>query len=686
LKTIKRHLRPNLPLAGALAFLMLAPCLARAVSIGDVALQSSLGEPLRAQVELALDKGEHVDDTCLSLAQPDPREEDARNYLTKAKLTLVTEGERSYIAINTSQSLNDAYVKLRLQVKCLGVGTDIRTLTLLPDLDILTAKTEAASAAPAPAVASVVSVQELAPAPVQPQPSVQGKPAQPPSRRTHKPSHRLSHKPSHRAAHTAEGQRSSGPASFRLKLSGNPIDESRIGKISPEERNQLLARQKFLDTDDQTASFLALQQQVKDLQAALAEIKLKLAPLNAVSPPSQATPATGTQGAAQTPAAKPPVAAKPPAAPQNELPDEMFEALGLVLAILALWLGWRYYTKAKSRAKIAEPAYPEPLPAKSALNFSNKQAPAPHVPTPPPPANQPSQIVFEAPKASAPAVAEVAATHKDDAEIPEDELLMEEASLYVTHGRPVKAIEVLQQVIKNNPARIEAWSFLLSIYSSLAKVSEFAETAQAFLEHHKNHPSWSSIQALGRTLDGKNPLYHDSGDGAAAKPPMEARRPIGDILIEMGVLSKQDLQRCLDNFNLKIHGRFGGYLVARKVITLAQLDEALLLQQGAVEHPHEQQQTAAPAAAAPDTPPQIKGMEDFLADFDLNKNDSAGAPTAAPAAGQAATATIAEQPATISKKDIPPVTLDFELPLFNLPETASKPTSNNPADKKTDTA
>ena len=151
-------------MAWVTAFFMLLPCLARAVSIGDAVLHSGLGEPLRAEVGLLLAQGERVDEACLSLAAPDPRDEDASGYLTKAKLTLVTVGEQRYIAISSQTLLNEAFVKMRLKVKCPGVGTVIKTLTILPDLDIFAVTPETAVTKPVVATVSAPAVlQEIAP-------------------------------------------------------------------------------------------------------------------------------------------------------------------------------------------------------------------------------------------------------------------------------------------------------------------------------------------------------------------------------------------------------------------------------------------------------------------------------------------------------------------------------------------
>jgi len=77
---------------------------------------------------------------------------------------------------------------------------------------------------------------------------------------------------------------------------------NRASKNQPEERILLLAQKKLLDADDQTASFLALQHQVKQRADELGEIKLQLAQLGtkpSAAPSALAAvgsiPATGRQ-------------------------------------------------------------------------------------------------------------------------------------------------------------------------------------------------------------------------------------------------------------------------------------------------------------------------------------------------------------------------------------------------------
>ncbi len=571
--------------AFAITIVLAFPGVVEAVSIGEVILQSRLGDPLFAQVELTVGSDEHIDDACLSLVAPGTDEEDTSGYLTKANLSLKTEGEKRYVAISSHTQFNDAFARLRLQIKCPGAGSVIKTLTILPDMD--TSVSQAPITAPStPPVAEnttpppvpdalgtapAVNHRDIGEAPTKVEKHLADKTARP------------VHKRRPPSVSTA-GKKHGGSESFRLELSGEPIDESRIGKPRSKSRELLLDRQKMLDADEQMVRFLAMQRQVKQLQDELGELKLQLTQLG-VTPVTAASSAVITASAAvpsaplsatsgaQESNPKPATAVKQPEV-QQKTPDsqnELFTVLGLVLAILALWLGLRYYSKIKSRTGIDTQQN-----AESILNGADDAATAPGAKSSQLP---PSRV-------QARPAPDVAGTppKKIEGEMSEEDSMLEEAELYSTHGRPAKAAEILQEIIKKHPSKVNAWSLLLSIYSSLGKAAEFEKTAREFLNHHKDSPAWSGIQALGRTFDQNNPLYIDNSSNSsaarlltdAAKP----RRPVGDILIEMGVLSEQDLQRCLDDFDPKKHGRFGGYLLARKVITLAQLDQALLQQSG----------------------------------------------------------------------------------------------------------
>ena len=610
---------PLVPVALAIALAL--PCIAQAMSVGEIALQSKLGQPLLAQVDFKSEINENIANNCLSLTTPDPREEDARNYLTKAKLSIQMEGSRQYVLISTYQPFNEPFAKLRLQIKCPGMGSVVKTLTILPDIDepIFQSLTTTFDL---PVIADSTPTSLNTPATTRPATSTENQavdlplPRRSNRRRGHaQPSaeyrqvtgqaisgkaeqsineHR-SHE--HRRApaprHVHGNAKQNEPSTFRLKLSGEPFDESRIGKITPQEREILLARQKLLDADDQTASFLTLQHQVKQLQDELGEIKQKLV----------AVPAASTGSTSQL------AIVEPQATTQTTTQTEVVQRRSLIIAgvlaaMLALLLVLRHFTKSKSR-QTAAPVMKQPTITLDDIPRTSGAAPAifPQIKSAATTAALAPQLGDSAPRLP---------PQNDETDLNEDDTVLEEAELYAEHGHPDKAITLLKAEIAQHPDHAEAWVLLLSIFSSLGKASEFEQTAQNFISNNKESASWSNIQALGRTLAPDNPLYiSDDSLGSVATPQAmpKKHRPIGDVLVEMGVLSELDLRDCLTEFDSKVHGRFGGYLISRRMITLAQLNDALLYQQS---------NTATAEASQPvDTSPAADPAQDHPLDLDF---------------------------------------------------------------------
>lgn len=401
------------------------------------------------------------------------------------------------------------------------------------------------------------------------------------------------------------------PCIVKAELSSEPADKSRIEKVSDEEIALLLEQQKLL-----VPSFLGMQQKIKLLHDELDAVKLQLVQLG-VSPSNAASPmllvTAGTQKKNLTPA----IAVNQTTLPQDSPypQNELIAALAGMLFILTLWLGSRYYIKIKSRNRTSwqQDTGTIPKPANDA---------APKICVSP--TTKPAQVdsgqaqpAALPPKANTARNAAFSSAHphkKIERKVSEDDSMLEEAGLYAANGRMDKAAGILQEIIKRNPAKVDAWTLLLSVYSALCKVPDFESTAREFLKHHKASPSWSGIKVLGRTLDRDNPLYADQGSHISAAPllpdTLNWHRPIGDILIEMGVLPKREILKYLDDFDPKQHGRFGGYLVARKAITIAQLDQALLQQQGVN------------AEAKPGDLPSLQDIEKFLVDFDPKQHGS----------------------------------------------------------------
>ena len=75
--------------------------------------------------------------------------------------------------------------------------------------------------------------------------------------------------------------------------------------------------------------------------------------------------------------------------------------------------------------------------------------------------------------------------------------------------------------------------------------------------------------------------WYNQGDVTMKTAPL-ARNPLGDFLVKIGALTAASLAANLSDYDRKRDGRIGAYLLARGVISEAQLNEAIRLQKEAV--------------------------------------------------------------------------------------------------------
>jgi len=359
------------------------------------------------------------------------------------------------------------------------------------------------------------------------------------------------HKKRKKVAATATTPAKPDKTEFKLRLSAAQLDISRMGTLSANDLEVILAQRKMLDEDDQTAHLLAMQYQLKTMSEEIQSIRQKLATLEAAKVEAkQAEPLVSS--------------------------DTWQLILKLMAGLTALGLtifGVRYYKMMKGSA-------PESVEAEETTS-------------------QPSKAVGE----STLSIVHPTGTRQfqalqalqDELDVPlsvttesinkEEQTVLEEAELYAVYGHPDKAVRILLEFLVQFPKSDNAWLLLLSIYSSHTQVDEFERASRKFLSHNKNSLHWKTIQALGRTLDKDNELYQENNTQKNAlwlPSNVTKQRPIGDILIELGYLSAQDMANCLGEFDPKQHGRFGNYLLTRRMINHSQLNEALLKQQSEV--------------------------------------------------------------------------------------------------------
>ena len=346
------------------------------------------------------------------------------------------------------------------------------------------------------------------------------------------------------------------------------------------ESASLLEQQKQL-----AATIEGMQQKIQFLEDELRNIKLQLVPANA-------TPSSTTENAKN-------IGFNLSVFLRHWVIEGILEAIEMMaLALLFLWLGLRLYNRRKpDQTRPTQPVVSTQIATGSATPSPMISTPSPSLGAPPYAAPQ----LFLSPD-------------RIDESTTSDDSMLEEASLYAANGRMEKAVDILKEIIGRNPSKENAWKLLLSIYSALGKATEFEKTARNFLKYHNAGSSWGGIQVLGRTLDRDNPLYASQDSKISASPLLPSNfthRPIGDVLIEMGALSKLEMVKYLDEFDPRQHGRFGGYLVARKAITLRQLDLALLRQQGSSN-----------IEAKPDNLPSLQEVEKLLDEFDAKQHGS----------------------------------------------------------------
>jgi len=145
---------------GGFAASLLTP--AQALTLGDVSLQSTLGQPLDARIPVELAAGEVLTAGCVSI--PPPARSDL-GALPRAQVTVPeTPGAGSFtLHVTTAQPLYEPMYELQVQIRCAGTPLLLRQYVLMLDLPGTAMPSPAAAAAPAPAVGQGESGPDAAP-------------------------------------------------------------------------------------------------------------------------------------------------------------------------------------------------------------------------------------------------------------------------------------------------------------------------------------------------------------------------------------------------------------------------------------------------------------------------------------------------------------------------------------------
>lgn len=115
---------------GGFAVSLLTP--AQAVTLGDVSLQSALGQPLSARIPVQLGPGEMLGSACVSIPTP------ARSDLSALPQPQVTVPEATggsiSLHVTTTQPLYEPMYELQVQLRCAGTPLLVRQYVLMLDL------------------------------------------------------------------------------------------------------------------------------------------------------------------------------------------------------------------------------------------------------------------------------------------------------------------------------------------------------------------------------------------------------------------------------------------------------------------------------------------------------------------------------------------------------------------------
>ncbi|MBX3665199.1 MAG: FimV family protein [Burkholderiales bacterium] len=156
----------------AVTLLLLAPWMAHAAGLGRLTVQSSLGQPLAAEIDLVAVRGDEASTLAVRLASPDAYQQANLQYnsgVTGLKLSIERrQNGQSYIKVTGARPMNEPFVDLLIELSWSG-GRIMREYTALLDPPGYGQQAQAvatpAAAPAAPASRPIASAPVAAPVP-----------------------------------------------------------------------------------------------------------------------------------------------------------------------------------------------------------------------------------------------------------------------------------------------------------------------------------------------------------------------------------------------------------------------------------------------------------------------------------------------------------------------------------------
>lgn len=285
-----------------------------ALDLGPPEVLSSLGEKLDARIALKARDGEWFHATCLTLTRDVSRP--GVPFITDGTVSVERRRDRSSLRVRTATPVTEPAVAFGVTSTCAGAAQTLAgEVVLLIDPPRAGPAPRARADRPPPARARgapSATAPRLAAGPVA---AAAPTPAPAPTRRAETASSPaaapIERAPAREAAPALPAARSAQPQ-FVLRLSSDTIDLSRAQQFDDKARAVLRERLRLLDHDDQVAAMLSMRDNLKRLEARVAELQLKLA----ASPPAFPQP-----GAATPKAVAPTVQPSPRDAPPEKAAD-----------------------------------------------------------------------------------------------------------------------------------------------------------------------------------------------------------------------------------------------------------------------------------------------------------------------------------------------------------------------------
>lgn len=540
---------PGRMVRGMALWAMLLPALAQAVVLGELVVESRIGEAFRGYVPLAATENDEINASCFSLGVHGEDEADSRHYLVAARLTVEGESNAARrVVIRGANTVHEPFLRLALQAKC-GAERASRKYTVLLDPPRATP-----AAAPPPPPAAALTAEAAVPHPGiawemrrgdtvfglakaiyprnagmrsrlvaeivrrNPEAFPAGDPGRitagatlliPDLRQLSAPIAVAATAVQPRVSVPAERQAPPSKAMHELKsvakaeepppppasMQRIPMAEFRL-KLSGSDLNLSLIGK----LTEEQRSFLRERQFLLDaddqtagflaLKHRVSELEKQLESMRlkmsrTVSAPAPAPPRP------QALSATTPFGSEVWQIARYGLTLYLLPFSQIVVAMLALFFIIRHYSSIKERLAARGLLRKGAKPRRRAVVMEPEKGA--------PPITEFDQRLVIAATPSAAAASPVALDSVD--------AILEEAQLYVIHGHPDHAIRLLEEQIRGNRGEVRIWMLLFVIYRSQGMKLEFEKLANRFRNAIRDEELWENIQTLGHELDPENDFY-----------------------------------------------------------------------------------------------------------------------------------------------------------------------------------